>query len=200
MMKKFALAVVASILLVNLPAPVLASTGFFGNGFIVLSLNGGSSTFYDLNPQTQTLNPDFNGTFLGTFDPSLGDSLVIKGAEFNTFQDSGDNVSAVFLNYRDYSGAPPSFSSLSIDFVSQSGNNKFWQSTNKNVSLLNGLANGNYFFEVFGSGNTTAGDIFYSNNSANYTATFTVVPEPGTWAAGAMTLIGCFYLRRRCRA
>lgn len=189
----------AILMVVAAPGAVFATDDFFGNAFIVLNLNGGGNTFYDFNPDTQTGNPDFNGTFLGTFNPSLGDSLLITGGEFNTFQDGGDNVNSVNLNYRVYSGSPPGFSSTGIDFVSQSGNNKFWQSTNQNINLLSGLSDGTYSFEIFGSADTTPGPRFYNNGGANYIATFTVVPEPSTLSllAGPLLLGGWFFLRRR---
>ena len=182
---------------------IISSADFFGNGFVVLNLNGAGNTFYDLNPPTATGNPDFTGS-LGTFDPGSGNSLILNGAEFNTFQDGGDNVNSVELNYRVFSGSPPNFNSLSIDFVPpQNGNNKFWQTTNAGINLLAGLDPGVYTLEVFGSASTTAtgnnGNRFYSNGGANYSATFTVVPEPSTLAliAGPMLLGGLFFVRRR---
>ncbi len=182
-----------------------ASTGFFGNGFIVLNLNNAGNTFYDLNPQTQTGNPDFNGTVLGTFNTSLGNSLVLTGGEFNTFQDNGDNVSAVTLEYSIYAlpGTPSSFQPFNISFVSQSGNNDFWQTTNGSVDLLSGLQTGSYGFTVYAIATTTAGDRFYNNGGANYTANFNVVapaavPEPSTYAMfGIPAALGAMMFRRR---
>lgn len=199
MIKKLALALTIAGLIAGTASTTNAAADFFGNGFVVLNVNGAGNVFYDLNPTTNTLNPDFNGTFLGTFNPSLGDSLILNGAEFNTFQDGGDNVTAVDLNYRIYTGTPPNFSGFSVDFVSQSGNNKFWQTTNENINLLANLAPGTYSFEVFGSASTTAGPRFYSNGGSNYTATFTVIPEPSSLSliAGPAILGAFFYLRRR---
>ena len=196
MIKKLALTTIAAL---TLGTSAFAEADFFGNGFVVLNLNGAGNVFYDLNPPTNTANPDFSGS-LGNFNPSLGDSLILNGAEFNTFQDNGDNVTSVELNYRVFNGTPPNFSTVSIDFVPpQNGNDKFWQTTNSNVNLLASLAPGTYTFEVFGSASSTAGNRFYSNGGANYTATFTVVPEPSTLTllAGPALLGGWFFLRRR---
>ena len=184
---------------------VLAETGFFGNNFVVLNVNNSTDTFYDLNPQTLTENADFNGAFLGTFDISLGNTLVLAGGEFRTFQDPGQDVSSVFINYSIRpTGGEGTFQPFSINFVSQTGNasgglDKFWQTTDGSVNLLNGLAPGNYDFVVFGSATTTQGDRFYSNNANNYTATFTVVPEPSSLSllAGPAILGAWFFVRRK---
>ena len=199
MIKKLALGLTAAAVLTVGATTTSANADFFGNGFIVLNVNGAGNTFYDLNPPTNTLQPDFNGANLGTFDPSFGDSLILNGAEFNTFQDGGDNVIEVSLNYRVYTGTAPNFSSFSVDFVSQTGNDKFWQSTNENINLLNNLSPGTYTFEVFGSADTTAGPRFYSNSGNNYVASFTVVPEPSTLSllAGPAILGAWFFVRRR---
>lgn len=202
MIKTLALGLIASGVLAVTSPVAKAAADFFGNGFIVLNINGLGNTFYDLNPPANTLQPDFNGTFLGTFDPSAGQSLVLTGGEFNTFQDNGDNVASVNLNYRITLGAPTgNFSSFSIDFISQAGNDKFWQTTDENVVVLSGLAPGTYSFQVFGSADTTAGPRFYSDNGNNYTATFTIVPEPSSFALlGGPALLGAWMFIRRRRS
>ena len=199
MIKKLALSLTSAAALALGTATVNADADFFGNGFIVLNINGAGNTFYDLNPPANTLNPDFNGANLGVFDPANGDSIILSGAEFNTFQNNGDNVNSVNLNYRIYSGTVPNFSTFSVDFVSQNGNDKFWQSTDENITLLSNLSPGTYTFEVFGSADTTAGPRFYSNNAANYSASFTVVPEPSSLSvlAGPAILGAWFFVRRR---
>ncbi len=56
-------------------------------------------------------------------------------------------------------------------------------------------------FEVFGSADTTAGSRFYSNNGNNYTATFTVVPEPSSLALlGGSSILGAWFFARRRRS
>lgn len=200
MIKKLALRlVISSFALVVSSVSLFGAADFFGDGFFVLNLNGAGNVFYDLNPPTATGNPDFGGAFLGAFNPTLGDSLIINGAEFNTFQDGGDDVSLVNLNYRIFSGAAPGFSNFSVDFVSQAGNNKFWQSTTESINALSGLLNGTYTFEVYGDATTTPGTRFFNNGGANFVATFTVVPEPSTLTllAGPAILGALFYARRR---
>jgi hypothetical protein len=55
----------------------------FNNTFLVLSLNGGGNTFYDLN--AGTANTDFNGANLGSFASGTS-NLVFKGAEHNVYK------------------------------------------------------------------------------------------------------------------
>ncbi len=87
-MSKKLLPVIIAVLAFAVPKATFASAEFFGNAFVVLNLNAGGNVFYDLNPSTQTLNPNFGGEDLGTFDTSAGDSLLLNGAEFNTFTTS----------------------------------------------------------------------------------------------------------------
>jgi uncharacterized protein (TIGR03382 family) len=88
---------------------------------------------------------------------------------------------------------------------SKSGNDRFWSTGSATQNLLtnNGagtLAEGNYTFHAYWEGYTngvnTAGNIFQSNGGNNYTATFTVIPEP---ASAALGLIGTALLLRRRR-
>jgi len=56
-----------------------------------------------------------------------------------------------------------------------------------------GDATGFHLYESQTTGGGAAEDNLFANN-------LQVVPEPSTWLAGAMTLGGCFYLRRRRKA
>ena len=55
-------------------ASSLAQSGIFQSYAIVDS--GSGNTFYDLNPHTQTVNPDFDAFDFGTFTSS--ETLVLK--------------------------------------------------------------------------------------------------------------------------
>jgi hypothetical protein len=69
----------------------------FNNTLIILSLNGGANTYYDMN--AETANTDFNGANLGTF--AAGSSnLTLKGAEHNVWKCGGADISATNLQYR----------------------------------------------------------------------------------------------------
>ena len=175
-----------------------AATGVFG-GYIVLNINGGGSQFFKLENPADTVTPTFGGN-LGTFDPAVN-SLFLTGGEADTFKNGTSDVTAAFLNYRIYTGAPAgSFANLNLPFNSDLGNgDQKWQTTSANNNLLTGLANGTYTLEVFVNSNTNEGDQFLNAGGANYKATFTVVPEPATVSllAGPALLGAWFYARRR---
>ena len=72
------------------------------------------------------------------------------------------------------------------------------------LNLLTGLVNGNYTLEVFFAGTTNglggaASNIFLNSGGTNYKATFSVVPEPSSFAllAGPALLGAWFFVRRR---
>lgn len=71
------------------------------------------------------------------------------------------------------------------------------------MNILTGLANGAHTLSAYTFGSTSdSGDIFDSQNGANFNATFTVVPEPTTYAmmlAGFGVLAGVQRSRRRRR-
>ncbi len=111
---------------------------------------------------------------------------------------------AADLDYRVYPTGSPSgsFTSLNLPFNTDlTGGDQKWQTLSANTDLLAGLANGNYTLEVYVHSSTNEGDRYLNGNPAgsNYTATFSVVPEPSSLAliAGPVLLGVCFFLRRR---
>ncbi len=179
---------------VLLPA-ARAATGFFGNTFFV----GDGGTFYDVG-STATGNPDFSA---GLGDLTQGDSFTVGGFELNTFEDNGSEITHMNMFW-----TVDAFSNVhSVQIFpapGKVGNNRFWQITSGTQNLLdnNGvgeLAAGNYtlqiYFEGYTNGNDTPGNIFLNNGGANYSASFTVVPEPSISLLGALGVLGL--LRRR---
>ena len=152
----------------------------FNNTFIVLSLNGGANTFYDLN--AATANADFNTAALGTF--AAGSSnLTLKGAEHNVFKCGGADLTSTRLYYRVYPTGSPSgsYTSQSIGFTSGSANgcggqDQVWSNTGLTINVLAGLGAGAYTLEVYSDATITCcgGTAFASNSGNNYKATFTV--------------------------
>ena len=103
-----------------------------------------------------------------------------------TFKNGTGDVSMAQLNYRIYPTGSPSesFTSLDLPFNTNLVNpgDQKWQSLAASMNLLTGLTDGNYTLEVYVSANTNEGDRFLSNGGVNYTATFSVVPEPSALA------------------
>jgi len=151
----------------------------FNNTFIVLSLNGGANTYYDLNANTPSA--DFNGANLGSF-VSGSNNLVFKGAEHNVYKCYGADISSTRVYYRIYltsAGASGNFTSNNITYTSGfnngcGGQDQKWDKLDYSTNLLSGLAPGNYSIQVYSDASTTLGDRYASNGGLNYTASFTV--------------------------
>ena len=183
------------------------AAGIFDDFAIV---NTSSVTYYDLG--TSTANPDFQGASLGTFFTS--DNLQL-GGQTKTFKNNGTDVTGAAIFYRIWSGSESgSFSNLNyafqIDNVNGNGGDQQWGTdvagSNGTAfytpNLLIGLPNGNYTLEVYTrittNGINAATEIFSNNGGSNFEATFTVIPEPTTWAlltAGLTTMV--VFRRRR---
>jgi HYR domain/Lamin Tail Domain/Secretion system C-terminal sorting domain len=162
---------------------------------LVLKLNGGVDTYYDLLASTPGF--DFAGS-LGTF--CNNGSLVIAGAENKTFKCSPNDITATALYYRIYSGtATGSFVPVNVGFVTDDGAsvcgglNQIWRTTNNTTNILTGLPAGTYTLEVYTQANYTSNGIcpgisFANNGGANYKATFTVVAPVTFTTTPAFTL------------
>ena len=198
MIKKLAL----SLALAAVAATASADVGVFG-GYIVLDINGTNDQFYKLQNPNDNVNPTFQGTNLGTFDPNVN-SLFFSGGELNTTESNGGDVTAASIHYRVYTTGSPtgSFTSFNLPYAgswgSTTGDDK-WQSLAPNDNLLTNLAPGSYTLETFISATSNEGALFLSNGGSNYQANFTVVPEPSSLSllAGPAILGAWFFVRRR---
>lgn len=197
--------------LLALALPAQGAVGFFGSYVNVTS--NGSAAWYDLTPPGggRASDPvDFDGLDLGDFDPNSGDTLTLSGAQGLTFKNSGGDVTGTLFNYSIVvAGGSHSFTEQAVGFgadatftdaagTSYTGfGDQRWDNTASwtPVDLLDGLGAGDYEIQVFFRGTSNEGDFFHSNSSNNYTATFTVVPEPSIALLGAFGALGL--LRRR---
>lgn len=204
------------------PAKVFGDAGIFGTDIGLKSnlFNSGGNTFFEADllgdgrhapiasgsvTLPVTLNTTgFNGLNLGNFNPGAGDTLILIGGEALTFKNTGTDVTGTFINWSIDGGGFTGFSlGFNEDNVNAAGGDQRWASTDGNINLLTGLGLGQHTLTFFASGATTNpdGEIFDSNNGANFTATFTVVPEPSTVSLLAISAIaGSSWLIRRRRA
>ncbi len=146
------------------------------------------------------------GDDLGTFDTTAGQTLVITGAVGRTYKNLGSNVTGVRFHYSvAAAGEAHSFTveelGWTADLNNGNGDQEWGSATWAPVDLLAGLSSGSYELQVFMSGQSDTDPEFFRDNRfngvpRNYTATFTVVPEPSSAALlglGGLALI----LRRR---
>ncbi|MBF9221563.1 beta strand repeat-containing protein [Hymenobacter ruricola] len=178
--------------LVLLPAArAWANTGVF-EGYVVLHFgNPANQTYYRLNPQTVSPNIPFNGTNLGTLALATnGGVLNFSGGQLKTFKNStcpgnGTNVTGSKINYVVYPTgarpATPSFAQVTLNYDGELNNptngDQQWTNQGNTANVLTGLAAGNYTLEVYAESyydGCGSGTNFFSNNSFNYTATFSV--------------------------
>jgi hypothetical protein len=184
-----------------------AGAGIFDSFGIVRTT---TNTYYDIG--ASTVNADFQGANLGTFDVTT-DNLQL-GGQTKTFKNSGTDVTGARIWYRIWSGTESgSFTNLNYAFqlnlvapgdqqwgtdVAGSNLTAFYTS-----NLLTGLSNGNYTLEVYteiSTNGVNASPTIASNNSGNnFEATFSVIPEPSTYALLAGGLVGLMMLRRRAK-
>lgn len=176
------------------------ATGFFGNAYIVA--DGG--TFYQFTGTADDVNPQLSAGF-GSL--AAGGTFNIQGFELNTFEDSGSEITHMNLFWTVDNFATTNQIQI-FPAPAKSGNDRFWQISSATQNLLdnNGAGNliaGTYTFQAYIEGYTNAsntpGNIFLNNGGANYSAAFTVVPEPGSCAllAGFLGLASVAVRRRR---
>ncbi|MEI6083959.1 MAG: PEP-CTERM sorting domain-containing protein [Verrucomicrobiota bacterium] len=202
--------IIASLTLAN---AAFAASGIWGS-FIQLTTNAATPQWYDV--QYSSALPNFtNGVNLGTYNPALGNTLVISGGEVDIFKNGTDNVTGANLNWRLIIGTTTgAFTKVTLGFtLNEPFNNaagdaaavggsfdQKWAQIATTTNLLVGLLPGTYKLDIYfdspfvftgGSGTN------YSNNGgANYQASFVVVPEPSTFLLVSLALVP-FYLRCR---
>lgn len=196
------------------PATTFAGAGIYDSFVIV------EGTFYDMGATTS--NPDFAGASLGSFDSTLDD--LDLGGQQKSFKNNSSDVTGHFLSWVIYEtgnrpGAP-GFSDIGYSFQWNNGdfgapiglNNAGDQQWGTDVQGSNGtdgaasidlssLANGNYTLELFSRITTNSVDaapeIFNNNGGSNFTATFSIIPEPSSFGLIAAGLGALYFLRRK---
>ena len=184
------------------------AAGIF-DGFLFTTTTGSAPlSFYDIGATTG--NPDFQGANLGVF--TVGNSFFI-GGQHKTFKNNSTDVTGSSISWRVYSGAPSgSFTAVSMPFQFNIGNggDQQWggdtagsnaDPIERSTNILAGLSNGSYSLQVFSeistNGTNAASTIFNNAGGANFTASFTVIPEPTSAMLG---ILGSALLLRRRRA
>ncbi len=215
-MKKFLAAAVMTAALVLTSAQ--AATGIFGGYVTIGGTKYKSSSIYG------GLEPILGAASLGSFN--LGDSLVLSQGETFTFQNSGHSTFEGALAYRiRLSTAAKSTDPAAYAFIGMgdgvaigNGDEKF-EFTGQSINLLSGLnptapttynidivhkvgawEGGSNFERLASISNASPGSTSWGDINA-FTAEFTVIPEPSTYALLSLAAagLGAHVIRRRRR-
>jgi MYXO-CTERM domain-containing protein len=187
----------------------MAATGF-NNGrlYFITSFNGGSNIYNQVTSGTtpgagaetgHNLSPDGVNPIFSSFGVlTLGNTLVVKGFEYRTYENNFSDVTHGNLFYRVFPTGSPSGGFTQI--TDSLNNDDLWTRTDGTANLLSGLTPGNYTIQIYTESYTnavnSAGNIFgFTAGAGNPTATFTLVPEPSAALLGGLGLLGL--LRRR---
>lgn len=191
-----------------------AASGIFG-AHIGITQGGSQTIAGGITGTTGDTRDEFQSPFiLSIADLNLGDSLTISAAEVLTFKDGSSDVTGAELNYRVYASGSTagSFTAVSIGWSSNrpftdllgnnyggsGGGDQSWGNISSTPDIAAGLSAGSYVLEVFWKVTSSDGDHHVNNNGNNYTASFSVVPEPSTFALLAgLAGLAAIALRRR---
>jgi len=185
-----------------------AASGIFGTG-TVLSVNGTKTLFATtllndtrhtpINVTPPTLDLDGIPSSVGTFNPTVGDTLTLRGGDILTFKNGTDDITGATIHYRVDGGSFQTFN-LSFNENLGGGGDQRWYGEGANVNLLTGLSNGDHTLEVFYTSPFTfsggSGTHTINNGTANYGFNFTVVPEPASALLGSLGVLLLFRRRK----
>ncbi len=173
----------AILAIVGMTASSQAATGWFDD-FILASVDGGADNSYFLEGSGTA----FNGY-------NFGNVVTLEfGADMKYWADNGDNREGGAFYYQ-------------IDAVGQTeviwshasiGGNDYQGTQASTINVAQGLSLGAHTVTVWAkSWGSVGGDSWLSNGGANYSATFTVVPEPATMALFGLGVLGMIAYRAR---
>ena len=203
-----------------------AESGLYGFGIDLDgtgagAVNSGTATLYELQTNgdlsapgaTDSLVGNSSGTGvatvnLGTFVDGQN-TLTLLGGAMNTYKGSGSDVTGAVLDYSIVGIGGP-YTAVGLNFganltfndppTDSYAHNQLWDTTSGSTNLLAGLNPGTYTIFVYGEVLDSDGNAYDNNGGPNYELTFTVVPEPSTWAmmfGGLGALVAFQRLRRK---
>lgn len=161
-----------------------ATLSFIGNGYVILNPNSSGDTYYKVDSYNTSGNPPFTGNL---FSIQTGQSLLL-GGEIQTYP-SEYGVTVTMYYAIDQNS---SFSSINLNYFQTQNNNDWWHNVDA-VNIDNGLSNGSHTLYVWFSATDGSSTVYDNNGGINYSATFSVVPEPITRAViiwGALMVAG----------
>ncbi len=178
-----------------------------------IDANGTGSAYYSDPNYGGSTNASLDGVDLGTFDPSMGDTLELENFYFkNDAWDTSGGASSMNNNWIDPSSNSATYNltisgattSTTMNFTGDAGAIKFWDlGSGAGIDLLAGLSAGVYTLTYtadyeYNYWNGTAAQELTTTYNPGVSATFEIVPEPaGFMLAG---LAGLLLAVRRAHA
>ncbi len=160
-----------------------AQSIFNGYAYVSDTTAGTATSWYDLNGNAQAA--DFQGANLGEFETTLW-----LGGQTGFWSDS-QGVEFITMHYS-IGGDATASGTISYAFQSYNAPNDQWGTDNNgangsdlSLDLIteHSLGEGSYTLAVWVEGKANnRSSIFDNNGGSNHNATFSVVPEPGTYA------------------
>lgn len=190
-MKKTSLLITTASLFVA-ASSLHAASGIFGTGVVIN--NNGTQTLYeatllgDTRQAPTNFSPTLNSTGfdvvnLGSFNTTTGDTLVLQGGSVLTFKNGLSDVTSGSVFYRINGG---SFTEIALAFdqdnVDGATGDQRWADADETIDMLSGLSNGTHTIAVYFEAGSSDGLQTENFSGDNFTADFTVVPEPGSYA------------------
>ncbi len=214
-MKKILTAITAATLLATASSS-FAAWGLFDADRSYTGIKVDASTTNNYTVWSTTTG-NFQGSVLNaTAYTSAAQTLQINYYDVKTFKNGGSDVTGGTYNWTVYETGSrpgsPTFSSINLVWLADlGGGDQKWGFSGNTTSILDAPAVSftsglkNYTFEFYVQVNGLAPDgAVYDNNggaASNYTATFSTIPEPSTYAMLALGAAGMggYVIRRRRR-
>lgn len=170
---------------VSMAVSAQAATGWFQD-YIVASVDGGADAYYWIGD-----NPSFGTQFNGA---DFGPVTTLEfGSDMRYWSDTQDRDGGAW--YYSIDGGSATEVVWTQAYL---GGNDYQGTGASTVNVANSLAAGSHTVTVWAkSWGNNQGDSWLTNGGLNYSATFTVVPEPATMALFGLGLAGVVAYRRR---
>lgn len=181
-MRKLMIAMAAALLF---SANAMAATGWFSD-YVLVSIDGRADQYYWIGS-----NPGFGTQFDGANLGSL--TTLTFGADMKYWSDTQDRTGGA-INVQINGG---SFTEYIWTQSGPAGNDYQGLLASTTVDVTAGLSAGTHTVSVFAKSWGTGQGDSYLSSSPDFTATFTVVPEPGTLALFGLGMAGLAVARRR---
>ena len=198
--------------------PAVAAVGTFGSYIGINDGSGSGNVWYGGSQPGPTSLESFHNKWLG--DYTIGDPLLISGAELLTWKNGGGDVTGAKIHFSIYetTASPVTWNTTAVGFTSNvpfndaagnpfsNGGDQKWADIAAQPDVLYGVGNGLYHLAIYFEADTNEGARYDNNGGSNYVASFRVgpgpaiSPEPSTFlilAGGLLPLAALFRRRRR---